>query len=98
MFIVMVDFAVETTESEKVVEIVRDLLERLVCRQPGFECARLHREVAGGRVVNYMQWRDRQSFDDFRSRHKEEVTAAISPFNPRFGFFEVARNVSPLTS
>lgn len=96
MFIVMVDFSVEANKAEKVVEVVGDLLERLVRRQPGFESARLHREIEGGRVVNYMQWRDRQAFDDFRARHKDEVTAAISPFAPRFGFFGIEHNISPL--
>ncbi len=51
-YIVMVEFPVKTGESEAVVATVRSLLDTIVHKQDGFQFARIHREIDGGKVIN----------------------------------------------
>jgi len=90
MFIVNVLF--ETSDTDAVLAAVKDLLERIVSRQPGFRRARLHAGVEPSTdvVVNYMEWDSRDAFMAFRAAHGSEVTEAVGRFAPRFLFFEVA--------
>ncbi|WP_306117603.1 MULTISPECIES: antibiotic biosynthesis monooxygenase [unclassified Roseitalea] len=90
MFIVNVLF--ETSDTDAVLAAVKDLLERLVSRQPGFRRARLHAGVAPSEnvVVNYMEWDSREAFQAFRAAHGAEVTEAVGRFEPRFLFFQIA--------
>lgn len=96
MYVVMVEFPVESEKSEEVVATVHELLDTIVRRQEGFQLARIHREIDGGKVINYMQWRSKQDFDSFRAAHKDQVTAAIGTFGPRFCFYDVEHMVEPV--
>jgi quinol monooxygenase YgiN len=95
MYVVMVEFPVKPEESDDVVATVRGLLDTLVSQQGGFQLARIHRESEGGKVINYMQWSSKDAFENFRSLHKDQVSAAIGKFGPKFSFYRVQYTVEP---
>ena len=60
---------------------------RFMATQPGFISISLHRSLDGCRIVNYIQWQDREQLHaahhspEFRSewRHFDELTREIEP-------------------
>jgi quinol monooxygenase YgiN len=94
-YVVMVEFVVKPEESEAVEATVRGLLDTIVHKQEGFQLARIHREIGGGKVINYMQWSSKEAFDTFRAAHKDEVSAAVGKFGPKFVFYQVAYEIAP---
>ena len=95
MFIVLTLFEPSSETAEANATAVRDVLDRIVAKQPGFIRARLHRGTGQteGMVVNYMEWESEEAFHAFRARHGSEVTEAVGRYNPRFTFFEVAHEI-----
>ena len=77
---------VEPGEQEKALGVMRDRA-RFMATQPGFRSISLHRSLDGRRIVNYIQWQDRESL---RAAHQspqfrkdwqrfDELTEAIDP-------------------
>ena len=76
-------------EPEKQVEALSVMTERarFMSKQPGFVSISLHRSLDGRRIVNYIQWKDRESLrsahksSEFRKEwsHFDQVTDAIDP-------------------
>jgi heme-degrading monooxygenase HmoA len=95
MYAVMVEFDVAAHQSQDVLNTVEGLLSDLVRHQQGFMQARLNREVDGARVINYMLWKDAESFAAFRAQHKDRIGQAIGQYGPKFTFYTVAKSVSP---
>jgi heme-degrading monooxygenase HmoA len=95
MFIVIVLFEPPADAARDNEAAVRDVLDRIVSRQPGFVRARLHRGTGPteGMVVNYMEWESAEAFHAFREKHGGEVSAAVGKFSPRFTFHTVAHEV-----
>ena len=60
---------------------------RFMARQPGFVSISLHRSLDGSRIVNYVQWQNRELLHaahhspEFRAewRHFDELTREIEP-------------------
>ena len=60
---------------------------QFMARQPGFVSISLHRSLDGRRIVNYVQWRNRELLQaahkspEFRKewRHFDDVTQEIDP-------------------
>ncbi|HEX2216824.1 MAG TPA: antibiotic biosynthesis monooxygenase family protein [Xanthobacteraceae bacterium] len=60
---------------------------RFMARQPGFVSISLHRSLDGRRIVNYIQWKNRELLEaahrspEFRKEwgHFDEVTRDIDP-------------------
>jgi quinol monooxygenase YgiN len=94
-YVVMVEFAVKAEESEAVVATVRGLLDTIVHKQDGFQFARIHQEIDGGKVINYMQWSSKEAFDTFRAAHKDQVSAAVGKYGPKFVFYHVPYAIQP---
>jgi quinol monooxygenase YgiN len=94
-YVVMVEFAVKAEESEAVEATVRGLLDTIVHKQEGFQFARIHREIGGGKVINYMQWSSKEAFDTFRAAHKDQLSAAVGKFGPKFVFYQIAYTIEP---
>jgi heme-degrading monooxygenase HmoA len=92
MFVVIVLFEPAPERVEENLAAVREAVDRIVARQPGFRRARIHRGIAptADMVVNYMEWDSAEAFHAFRARHGEEVGALVGPFGPRFTFHEIA--------
>lgn len=95
MFIVIVRFPVDAGRTKEVIAAVKGFLDTVVSKQDGFEFARVHREIDGSNVINYVQWRDREAFDSFRSTYKDQLAAAVGQYGPQFSFFEIVHIVEP---
>ncbi len=95
MFIAIILFEPPKEDAEANEGAVRDVLDRIVTKQPGFIRARLHHGTGPteGMVVNYMEWESAEAFHAFRDQHGPEVTEAVGPFNPRFTFHVIAHEV-----
>ncbi|HEX9461413.1 MAG TPA: antibiotic biosynthesis monooxygenase family protein [Alphaproteobacteria bacterium] len=60
---------------------------QFMARQPGFVSISLHRSLDGRRIVNYVQWRDRESL---HSAHHSPL------FRSEWGYFsEIADEIDP---
>jgi heme-degrading monooxygenase HmoA len=76
-------------EPDKQAEVLSVMTERarFMSRQPGFVSISLHRSLDGRRIVNYIQWENRESLrsahksPEFRKEwnHFDQVTDAIDP-------------------
>jgi heme-degrading monooxygenase HmoA len=97
MFTVMVRFSVTSTPDEIESNVV-GLVSNIVRHQAGFRRSLIHRRDDASEVVNVMIWDDRASFDGFRARHKDDVTAAVGRFGPQFSFFDVVEEILPASS
>jgi heme-degrading monooxygenase HmoA len=69
---------VEPGKEDELVALIKDRIG-FMADQPGFVSASLHRSVDGGRVVNYVQWRDADSLR--AAHHTPEFRAKW----PKFG-------------
>lgn len=77
------------TEPGKQAESLQLMTERarFMAKQPGFVSISLHRSLDGGRIVNYIQWKNRDLLaaahksPEFRKewRHFDDVTQDIDP-------------------
>lgn len=96
IFIVIVIFEPPADDVQANEDAVRQALDTLVSKQPGFLRARLHRGTGStpDMVVNYMEWRDADAFHAFRERHGAQIGELVGRFDPRFTFHEVAHGVS----
>ena len=99
MFIALVVFEPSSENAEANAVAVRDVLDRIVAKQPGFIRARLHSGTGPteGILVNYMEWESQEAFQAFRERHGPEVTEAVGSYNPRFNFLEVVHEIGAWT-
>jgi heme-degrading monooxygenase HmoA len=77
------------SEPEKQAEALSVMTERarFMASQPGFVSISLHRSLDGRRIVNYVQWQNRDLLQsahqspEFRKRwgHFDEITSEIDP-------------------
>src|SRR5919109_922591 len=77
------------SEPDKQADALRLMTERarFMARQPGFVSISLHRSLDGRRIVNYVQWQDRDLLrsahqsPEFRRQwgHFDELTSEIDP-------------------
>jgi heme-degrading monooxygenase HmoA len=77
------------SEPEKQAEALSVMTERarFMARQPGFVSISLHRSLDGRRIVNYVQWQNRDLLraahqsPEFRKKwgHFDEITSEIDP-------------------
>jgi len=77
------------SEPEKQAEALSVMTERarFMASQPGFVSISLHRSLDGRRIVNYVQWQNRDLLQsahqspEFRMRwgHFDEITSEIDP-------------------
>jgi heme-degrading monooxygenase HmoA len=95
MYAVMVEFDVAADQTEAVLSAVEGLLTDLVRHQDGFVQARLNRQTDGAKVINYMLWENGDAFNAFRAEHKDRIGQAISPYGPKFSFYNIAKSIEP---
>ncbi len=77
------------SQPDKQAEVLSLMTERarFMARQPGFISISLHRSLDGKRIVNYVQWQDRDLLQsahrspEFRKawRHFDQMTHEIDP-------------------
>ena len=60
-------FVVEPENQQRLVDLLVEATEDVMCKLPGFICANIHKSLDGKRVTNYAQWK---SIEDFRGIFK----------------------------
>jgi heme-degrading monooxygenase HmoA len=55
-------FTVDPANQQKLVEVLIEATEQVMCKLPGFVSANIHRSLDGTRVANYAQWRSQADF------------------------------------
>lgn len=63
-------FAVEPADQQRLVDILVEATESVMCKVPGFVSANIHASIDGTRVANYAQWR---SVTDFEAMQRNPV-------------------------
>jgi len=56
-------FTVTPGDQLKLVEVLIEATDQVMCKQPGFVSANIHRSLDGTRVTNYAQWRSRADYE-----------------------------------
>lgn len=56
-------FTVAPEDQQRLVDLLIEATERIICDQPGYISANIHKSLDGTKVTNYAQWR---SVEDFR--------------------------------
>ena len=79
-------FTCDPERQEKLVTLLKDATEKTMKRMPGFISANIHRSFDGQRVVNYAQWKDKESFEAMRA-HPDAIphmkaSAQLAKFDP----------------
>lgn len=80
-------FTVAPEDQQRLVELLAGATKAVMDKMPGFVSANLHRSLDGTKVVNYAQWRSRETFeamlgdDEARAhmREAEEIAEKIEP-------------------
>ena len=79
-------FTVEPARQQELVDLLVEATERRMRHLPGFISANIHRGADGKQVVNYAQWRTRESFEAARRDPEAGVhmkkAAGMAQFNP----------------
>ena len=55
-------FTVDPVNQPRLVELWQQATDEVMCYQPGFISASIHRSYDGTKVINYAQWEDREAF------------------------------------
>jgi heme-degrading monooxygenase HmoA len=80
---VIVRFAVDPSRTEELLADIRQYMENVVIKFPGFLTSTLHRSLDGTRVVNYVQWATLEDYENFveqaLSRDPPEIFQEIPP-------------------
>ena len=85
-------FTVAPDRQEELVDLLVRATDEVMCEQPGFVSANIHRGLDGTHVANYAQWRSRADFEAMlaepRCREHMAAAAAVASFAP--ALYEVA--------
>ena len=63
---VVVEIDVKEGETDALVQDLRRFLE-VVKTQPGFVSANIHKSIDGKKLINYAQWLNQESFEQFKN-------------------------------
>ena len=70
-------FTVEPENQQRLVELLVEVTEDVMCKISGFVCANIHQSLDGKWVTNYAQWKSVESFKNMRESVK--IMCNISP-------------------
>lgn len=56
-------FTVAPADQQELVELLITATETVMCKQPGYVSANIHKGLDGIKVANYAQWRSREDFE-----------------------------------
>lgn len=73
-FTVIIEFDVDPTRQEQLVEAVADEVARTFPTHTGFLSASFHASLDGRRVVNYAQWTSREAWEQATSLSADDTT------------------------
>ena len=98
----LVEFAVAPQHQVDLVAALIDQAERFTCTYPGFLGATVQASEDGCRVLNYVQWQDRQAcLDAFNNAEQGEqdmhgLIRRCRATSVTFGGFEVMGRIEPV--
>lgn len=69
-------FNVDPENQQRLVELLVEVIEDVICKMPGFINANIHKSLDGKQVTNYAQWR---SVEDFRAISTNPKVLARKP-------------------
>lgn len=69
-------FKVAPENQQRLVDLLIDATEEVMCKLPGFISANVHKSLDGTRVTNYAQWR---SIEDFKAIFRTPEATAHMP-------------------
>jgi quinol monooxygenase YgiN len=69
-------FKVAPEHQQRLVDLLVDATEEVMCKIPGFISANIHKSLDGTRVTNYAQWR---SVEDFKAIFQTPAATAHMP-------------------
>ncbi|MGH8906391.1 MAG: antibiotic biosynthesis monooxygenase family protein [Egibacteraceae bacterium] len=77
-------FTVEPENQQRLVDLLVEATESVMCKVPGFVSANIHASLDGTRVVNYAQWSSEEDFAAMLHNpdvhpHFEQVRAIATP-------------------
>jgi quinol monooxygenase YgiN len=56
-------FNVDPANQERVLQLLIDATDKVICKLPGFVSAAFHRSLDGTQVANYAQWTSKEAFE-----------------------------------
>jgi glycerol-3-phosphate responsive antiterminator len=56
-------FVVDPHDQKKLVTLLEQATEPVICTLPGFISTNIHKSLDGTRVVNYAQWKSKEDFE-----------------------------------
>ncbi len=56
-------FTVEPVHQQQLVDLLIEMTEMVMKKQPGYVSANIHKSLDGTRVTNYAQWSSREAFE-----------------------------------
>jgi quinol monooxygenase YgiN len=79
-------FTCEPEKQKRLVAVLIEATEKNIKLMPGFISANIHRSFDGKRVVNYAQWKDKESFEAMRKDPRAiphmQAAGALAEFDP----------------
>lgn len=79
-------FTVSPENQQRLVDLLVEATESVICKQPGYVSANIHKSLDGTKVTNYAQWRSIEDFqrmlgnEEARTHMKEaEGLATVEP-------------------
>jgi heme-degrading monooxygenase HmoA len=84
-------FVVDPHDQEKLVTLLEQATESVICTLPGFISANIHKSLDGTRVVNYAQWKSKEDFEAMlqNPQAKEHLAEAFKLSQPDPHLYEV---------
>ncbi|WP_395342704.1 antibiotic biosynthesis monooxygenase [Ningiella sp. W23] len=83
LYIQIVRISFESKKAQLLADTVQEHLSDWISKCSGFISANLHVSADGKKMINYAQWRDKDSFDAFLNHEKQaELKDAIQSQNP----------------
>lgn len=79
-------FTVSPENQQRLVDLLVEATESVICKQPGYVSANIHKSLDGTKVTNYAQWRSVEDFqrmlgnEEARNHMKDaEGLATVEP-------------------
>ena len=79
-------FTVDPENQQRLVDLLVEATEDVICKQPGYVSANIHKSLDGTKVTNYAQWKSVEDFqrmfgnEEARTHMQEaESLATIEP-------------------
>lgn len=98
-------FTVEPERQQALVDLLAQVTQEVMNKQPGFVSANLHKSLDGTRVTNYAQWRSRADFEAMlknpealhHMRQVAQIASRAEPILYEVAFIDHIHEACPLS-